>query len=44
MIAEVTQNATTLLDLTNVSVRKAIIGTEEDAKVCKSFSRVIETS
>ena len=44
MIAGITQNATTLLDLTNVSVRKAIIGTEENVKVCKWFPRVIETS
>ena len=44
MIVQITLNVTTLLDLTNVSVRKAITETEENVKVCKSFPRVIESS
>ena len=34
-----TQNVTTLVDLTNVAVGKAIMGTEENVKVCKNVSK-----
>ena len=35
MIVQKTQNVTTLQDHTNVPVRKAIMGTEENVKVCQ---------
>ena len=41
MIAQITQNAKTYLDLTSVSVKRVTMEMEEDAKVCMLFSRVI---
>ena len=42
MIVQKTQNVTTLLDLTNVPVRKAIMGTEGNVKVCKRFPELVQ--
>ena len=42
MTVQKTQIVTTLLVLTNVPVKKAIMGTEENVKVCKWFDELVQ--